>query len=248
MLELMLETEEVDLGSERVARARVGDAVIVFARGPRWRAEAPERRARRMLEALDGEVTALRWGQQVHGTAVLSVQEGAEGTALCVGEGDGLVTATPRVGLLVWTADCVPVLVAGRGVVAAVHAGWRGVAGGILKTAVERLEALLGTCRNDLAVALGPAVGPCCYPVGPEVVAALRAHAVEDGRWLFGDRVDLRGHLAGQAMNLGVGGVVMVGGCTACDPGLASFRRDGPSAGRQLSVVYLTGRCEDEVQ
>jgi len=242
----ILESEEIDLGSERVGRTRVGDAVLVFASGPRFRVEAPEHRARRLLDTLGGEMSALRWCRQVHGTAVLSIRGAGPGTALCAGVGDGLVTSTSRVGLLVWTADCVPVLIAGPGVVAAVHAGWRGTAGGILKTAVERLEALVGVSPNELVVALGSAVGPCCYPVGAEVITALGAHAVDERSWLLDDRADLRGHLAAQARRLGVGDVVMVGGCTACDPGLASYRRDGSSAGRQLSMVYLTGPGTDE--
>jgi YfiH family protein len=151
------------------------------------------------------------------------------------------MTGEPGVGLAVWTADCVPVLISGPGVLAAVHAGWRGSASGILDKALIGLEQHLGARRTELVVALGPAIGACCYPVGPEVIDALGAHGVDRSQWLSDERVDLRGFLGGQARRLGVGQVVTVGGCTACDRGLASYRRDGPRAGRQVSVAYLSG-------
>src|SRR6185436_15261892 len=102
--------------------------------------------------------------RQVHGTTVLEAAPDARPTA------DGLVTA--RAGMLVGivTADCVPVLLVDRErrAAAAVHAGWRGAAAGILEAAVNDLHARFAVEPADLEAAIGPAIGGCCYEVGPE--------------------------------------------------------------------------------
>ena len=161
--------------------------------------------------------------------------------AASVGRCDGLITGEPGIGLATVTADCVPVVAAGDGVVAAVHAGWRGAAAGIVPALLARLRAEYGVAAERLRVALGPAVGPCHYRVGPEVVAALTAALGRDGRWRDGDRVDLRSFVAAQLSASGVAGerIRTVGGCTACDRRLASYRRDGDAAERQWTLVYL---------
>lgn len=157
-----------------------------------------------------------------------------------VGRCDGLVTADVGIGLVVWTADCVPLLIDGGAAVAAIHAGWRGIAAGIVERAVRRLELEYGLPPSAQAVFLGPAVGPDHYQVGGEVVAALERSGVPRSSWLSsGNRVDLRALVAAILRNAGVDEVVPVGGCTACDPGLASFRRDRETAGRQWSMIAL---------
>ncbi len=87
-------------------------------------------------------------------------------------ETDGLVTATPELGLCCFTADCVPILLADprQKVVAAVHSGWRGTVGKIAAEAVKKMVAL-GAKAEDLYAAIGPSIGPCCFEVGPEVQA-----------------------------------------------------------------------------
>ena len=88
-----------------------------------------------------------------------------------LGEGDALIGAAPEGLLGIRTADCVPVLAVDVKcrAVAVVHAGWRGIVGGIVGAAVEAMERELGSRREDLRVAVGPAIGECCYEVGPEV-------------------------------------------------------------------------------
>ena len=161
------------------------------------------------------------------------------------GGGGPLPVAIPRQvhGTRVVTADCVPVLLVdpARRVAAAVHAGWRGTAAGVLEAALGHLEAAYGTGPQDLHAAVGPAIGGCCFEIGPEVIDALRARTGEltaaawlprPGRW----HVDLR-----QAVRLllAAAGVqaTMLGPCTACDGRFHSYRRDGAGAGRQLSFV-----------
>lgn len=232
--------ERVDLDGEQVRRGRVGEATAFLGCGPPRQGE--ERAAR--LERLSASLgLPVRGCSQVHGRTIASLgvpHLGRLEGGLEVGICDGLVTDLPGLLLVVWTADCVPVLIAGGGVVAAIHAGWKGAAGGIVPAAVRRIEVEYGVPPDELRVVLGPAVGACHYPVGEDVVSAL-SHAVRDPRaWLAGDRVDLRRFLALQLEGLGVAGVVRAGPCTACDPDLASYRRDGPMAGRQWSGVVLS--------
>ena len=103
--------------------------------------------------------------RQVHGSQIIRVD--AAGPA---GEADALATGHPGLPLAVRTADCVPLVIHSDSAVAVVHAGWRGLAAGVVERTVEFLSA-----EGDRAnrAAIGPAIGPCCYEVGSEVVTAL---------------------------------------------------------------------------
>ncbi len=217
---------------------------MVFSLGPRWMDREPEERAPGVLAALEPEVEALRWCHQVHGRLLASLSAGDEhplSGAAGVGRCDGLLTADPGVAVMVWTADCVPVLLHGGGVVAAVHAGWRGVVAGVVPTAVRRFELEYGVSAEELHAALGPSVGPCHYEVGQEVLNALSSVDPGGSPWRRGNRVDLRAILGAQLVAAGVlpSAVERVGGCTACDPAMSSYRRDGKKAGRQFSLALI---------
>jgi YfiH family protein len=214
-----------------------GDAVVLFGLGPPLPGGSPERRALRILADLAPALRSIRWARQVHGATVLAVEGGTGDPVACVGEADGLVTSHAGSGLVVWTADCVPVALVGRSVAGMVHAGWRGAAAGIVVAAVRRL-AESGNPPGELRAFLGPAVCGRHYQVGPEVIEALDRGGVPRPVWLDGDHVDLRSLLAAQLAALGVGGVQTVGPCTYDTPGLASYRRDGAAAGRQWSLVF----------
>jgi YfiH family protein len=232
---------EVRLGPERMLSRRIGEATLCFGRGPAAPAATAEERVDAVASALAPGVWAVHWAQQVHGRQLLTVadrEDPGEGSS-CLGSGDGLLTRQPGVAVAVWTADCVPVLLVAEGAVAAVHAGWRGIAAGVVEAAVERLHTLAGGARSAIQAAVGPAVGPCHYPVGEEVVRALASRNVAASPWRHQDRVDLRALVRGCLIALGVTRVELVGGCTACDPYLASYRRDGERAGRNLSLVFL---------
>jgi YfiH family protein len=235
----------LEFGSERAVDRTLEGVRMLFGFGPPRGSASVERRAHRVLEVLQPALGGVRWGQQVHGRvmASLAAEPGRplEGAA-CVGRCDALITAEAGLGVLVWTADCVPVLLAGGGVVAAVHSGWRGCAADIVGVAVRRFASEYGVAPGSLRAALGPAISGPAYPVGREVIDSLARLGLADTGWSDGERVDLRVFLAARLESLGVSRcrIETVGPCTASTPEMASFRRDGAAAGRQWSLVYRT--------
>jgi YfiH family protein len=182
----------------------------------------------------------LRRPQQVHGRGVT---QAARCTGARAPEADAVVSALAGVPVGVVTADCVPLLVATRSgaVVAAIHAGWRGLAQGVVAAAIEALRAEAGASAR-LVAAIGPHIGACCYEVDEPVLAALARP--------FGAGLDaaLRPARPGHAW-LDLGGLARralldagleadaVGdlprACTRCDPArFHSYRREGAAAGR----------------
>ena len=159
-----------------------------------------------------------------------------------VGVCDALLTTEPGVALCVRTADCLPIVVAGGGVIAAVHAGWRGLAADILGATVRRFAAEFGVEAGSLEVVIGVGIGPCHYQVGREVIEALSAPPVAGEGWQGDGRVDLARWAAGRLRATGVGRerILTLPGCTFCTPGYHSYRRDGARAGRQWNAVILT--------
>jgi len=103
-------------------------------------------------------------------------------------QGDALLCAEPGLLLGIQTADCVPILLADpqRRVVAAVHAGWRGTLARIAAKTLGRMQLEFGTRPEDVIAALGPAIGPCCYEVGPEVAQAFSGQFAEAAEWFEG--------------------------------------------------------------
>jgi len=177
--------------------------------------------------------------RQVHGTRVVTLGDGAERP-----EADGLVTSAPCACVGIVTADCVPILMLARRAraVAAVHAGWRGAAAGVVEAALDHLRATFGVEPRDVEIAMGPAIGGCCYEIGPEVRAAFVARTGDVTRdaWTRGadrDLLDLRAAIGLLARRAGVVHVAVLGPCTRCDGGYCSYRRDGGDAGRQVSFI-----------
>ena len=176
---------------------------------------------------------------QVHGDRVVVVENRpAPGETVDAGRCDALVTGLAGVGLVVQTADCVPVLLAGEAAIGAVHAGWRGAAAGVVGAAVAAFLPLAGD-RASVRAWLGPAIGACCYEVGPEVAGRFPAkfsRPSEDRRSLL----DLAGVVRDQLATAGISGenVFVHEGCTKCGGvRFASYRRDREKAGRMIAVV-----------
>jgi len=169
-------------------------------------------------------VRRLAHARQVHGTAILPPP-----TRGAFPEADGIHTDEPGVGCLVLTADCLPVaLVGAEGrAVAMVHAGWKGLAEGVLEAGVRALDG------GVEAAFIGPGAGACCYEVGPEVHARFGT----SGRTL-----DLKGIAAARLRAAGVPAVHDAGLCTMCDPARRFFshRRDRGRTGRQAGIAWST--------
>ena len=116
--------------------------------------------------------------RQTHSAIVARVGRADRGQGLFApvpGERDGLITNEPGVVLTVFSADCTPVLLHDpvHRAVGAVHAGWRGTAGGIAAKAVEAMTSAFGTRPEDIQAAIGPCIGPCCFETGEDVPAAM---------------------------------------------------------------------------
>ncbi len=167
--------------------------------------------------------------KQVHGTRVLVHGAGWDGW-LRVDDADGHLMAQPGAAAIS-IADCVPVLIAHpSGAVAAVHAGWRGVAGGILPEAI-RMFAARGLPADELVVHLGPSICGRCYEVGADVYEQLTGWSTTRPR-----QVDLRALLADQLKQFGVTRWSASGECTKCDNGIFFSHRAG-DAGRQVACI-----------
>jgi len=182
--------------------------------------------------------------RQVHGTTVRRIAalpvEGLmplpdEGVKLP--EADGQATPLRDVAPMVMTADCLPIALAGEGAVAMLHAGWRGLAAGIVAEGVRALREL--GAEGSLEAAIGPGAGPCCYEVGEEVH---REFAGYDGRARRGRNLDLKAIARDQLDAAGVQEVHDIGLCTICsDESLFfSHRRDRGVTGRQAGLAWLS--------
>ncbi len=189
------------------------------------------RRREQMCERL-----GMRWlcsSRQVHGTAVHVVERvtGAGGTPVAI-DADGHATALAGVGMTVLSADCLPVALGCEGAVAMVHAGWRGLAAGVLEQGVLALRELGG--EGEIMAVVGPGAGVCCYEVGAEV------HDAFGGAHRAGANIDLRAIAHERLAAAGVGRVRDADACTICDERFFSHRREGAHAGRQAGVAWLS--------
>ncbi len=198
------------------------------------------REGRDRVRAALHDAGRLHFLQQVHGATVLRAPW--NGTP----EGDAAVAGEPGLLLGIETADCLPVLIVdpGRRVAGAAHAGWRGTAASVVPRTVEALVAE-GSRPEDLVVALGPGIGPCCYEVGEELRDAFGPAGDRFFRLGPGGRphLDVRAINVRQLCESGVpsGRIHNVDECTSCRADLYfSYRRDGRGTGRMISFVGWT--------
>jgi polyphenol oxidase len=180
---------------------------------------------------------------QVHGTTLAWVGEeeagrGAADRESVLREHDGLLTVTPRLGLAVSYADCVPVVLATSGpqgsALATVHAGWRGMLAGIVGKAARELSR-----RGRLAAAVvGPSIGPCCFTVDDGLRARFEARfpgsagATTVDLWACA-RQEL------EAAGLPAEAITVTALCTSSDARFFSHRRDHGATGRHLAIAWL---------
>jgi copper oxidase (laccase) domain-containing protein len=211
------------------------------------------------------EVLGLSWlcaSRQVHGSVVQRVGSvgGVAGEPVAI-DADGHATALAGVGMTVLAADCLPVALARDGAVAMLHAGWRGLAAGVLEQGVralaevddrddarrderdggpvERDDGGRGDRHGGVVAVIGPGAGACCYEVGHEVHAAFGARS-KAGLRRAGRRIDLRAIARERLLEAGVAEVLDAQACTICDERFFSHRREGARAGRQAGVAWLS--------
>ncbi|HUJ57962.1 MAG TPA: peptidoglycan editing factor PgeF [Kofleriaceae bacterium] len=213
--------------------------------GARWgddRERVDENR-RRLAAHAGFAPDQLQITRHVHGTAVWRVGEPLPEPA----EFDGLVTDRAGPVLGAFAADCIPLVLAEpeARVIGAAHAGWRGTIAGIAPNVVARMVEL-GARADRVRVALGPSIGPCCFEVGPEVVAAFRARFGElPGLVVPGphkDHVDLRVAMRASLERAGVRGELIDASppCTRCNPDrFFSYRRDGQDGGVHMAFIAM---------
>jgi len=255
-----------DAGPALVCTALEPVASHFFTTRP-WSLGSPHLRedARAWQEIADGfagDPVRLVRLHQVHGAhAVVADPE------LAPQDADIVLTDDPSLVVVVQAADCVPMLLADRnsGAVAAAHAGWRGLAAGVPRAAVEAMARTFGTDAGDLIVAMGPSIGACCYEVGVDVRRAFEASGVEHrnlDRWFvpaprvttnnpslpglseirrpghefFDGWQSARDQLI--AANVNPAQIFSAELCTASHPAVCcSYRRDGSRAGRLAGAI-----------
>ena len=208
---------------------------------------------RRFFTAIGGSEKRLAVTNQVHGGSVHTVTTADVHTdpyEKAGYEADGLMTDLPGVALMVYAADCVPILFYDpvRRVVAAVHAGWRGTAAGIATAAVDRMKHVYGSQPSDILAAIGPGIGPDCFETHEDVPNAMTAalgtgvlHHIkikENGKF----SVDLK---AINVMRLEQAGldpdhIAVCELCTSCDSDkFWSHRRLGNDRGSMAAAIQL---------
>jgi YfiH family protein len=197
---------------------------------------------RRLAAAAGFDWSRLYTAKQVHGARVAVVVDGTLPDRVAETEADVVVSAVPGTAVGVYTADCVPILVAdGEGRVAAAHAGWRGTVKGVAAAAVEALVSI-GAHREQLRAALGPSICARCFEVGEEVAAEF--DAVVPAAVIR--QPDVKPHVdlweANRRMLVAAGvpptAIDAAPPCTRCEPErFFSFRRDGSGIGQHLSFV-----------
>ncbi len=196
--------------------------------------EAVAENRRRFAAAVGTEPARIPIGLQVH-KADIAVHDAPQEPSpyvdptVTLEEVDGHVVRHPGLAPLVFTADCLPVALAGPGGVAMLHCGWRGLAAGIVARGAALVEAA--------SAAIGPGIGPCCYEVGPEVLDAFAdlGEGIVDGRLLDLPEVARR-----TLARAGVERVQSADLCTFCEAELFfSHRRDRGRTGRMGSVAWI---------
>lgn len=194
---------------------------------------------KRVLEAFELDLGTWTSAEQVHGTVVKEITlddqgAGSHGHDTAVAGADGLVTSAPGIALVALAADCVPILIADpeRRRVGVVHAGWRGTVAGVIEHAVQAFEPTAST-----VAVVGPAIGPCCYEVGPGVIEPAVARFGE--RVVHGSHLDLWEATTLALRDAGVPLVLLSALCTRCEPNRFFSHRAG-ATGRHALVAAVS--------
>lgn len=202
------------------------------------------------MQAFGMQDRVLVRARQVHGVGVIQADRdaGAVRAEPPFADGDALLTGDPAQAVSVRVADCAPVLLADpeARLVAAVHAGWRGVVGGVVSATMRALVGR-GARPDRMVAAVGPCIGRAAFEVGLEVVeafvaAGLSGHALVVPETPGKGRADLQGAIRQQLQTLGLRGAAIDSAtvCTLSTPESEfSFRREGARSGRMAAIIGL---------
>ncbi len=209
--------------------------------------------------AIDFDPESIIGLRQIHGSKVIEVHTSDRGRGAIpgsesMGAADALITRVPDVTLMTLHADCLPILLVDpdTAAVAAVHAGWRGTVEDVAGATVHALESTFGSDPSTLVAFLGPAIGPCCYEVGEEVIESWRLQAADSANDSLAETngslcLDLR--RANQFLltraGVGVENIEISEICTKCDNDhWFSHRGQGADTGRFAAFIALSGESE----
>jgi hypothetical protein len=206
----------------------------------------------RVLGISPGSFTTV---QQVHGHNVKIITEELKGSGAvnhdpAISEADAMVTNVPDACLLVLQADCVPVLLFDpqKRVIGAAHAGWKGTIRLVAQRVVSEMQEKFGCLPQNIVVGIGPAIGPCCFEVGPEVIAQAKSIFREKRGFISKETLDGKGYFnlweanKMQLIQMGipVGNIEVAGTCTSCRHNIFfSARRQGRKTGRFGAGIML---------
>ena len=176
------------------------------------------------------DYTKIVFANQVHGTSVkkVSTKDCGKTIELC----DGLITNDKNIFLCIFTADCMPIFFASRdySVVAMVHAGWRGLAGGIIESAIIRFLEDFGISSQDIFAYMGPHISKCCYQVGNELRKAFNRPSDEE-------YFSLSQEAKSQMKKLGIKRMFVNSHCTCHEYEMFHSYRREPTDKRMMSII-----------
>lgn len=196
---------------------------------------AENQRTVERIASEDGTPRRLLIGTQVHESSVAAHVEGFD--EVNVDGVDAHVTDRRDLAIAVCTADCVPVALLAPWGVGVAHAGWRGLAGGVIGGTVGELLSLADEAADPATISafIGPCAGACCYEVGEEVHAAFTGWPGHDPE---GRTIDLAALAAAALEHEGVGEIHVAGRCTICDDRYFSHRGSDGTTGRQAGIAW----------
>ena len=203
---------------------------------------------KRLVDALGIPLSHLTLAQQIHSGNVTVISEemrgqGSRSNDDAISETDAMVTDIPGICLAVLVADCVPLLFfdPSKRVIGVAHAGWKGTVHGIGPKTVRVMETAFGSSAQDILVGMGPSIGPCCYQVGPEVIARVEDNFDAGGGYILHESnrgtgyFDLWKANLGQLVGAGIkpNNVEMANTCTNHNPDrFFSYRKQEGDTGR----------------
>ncbi len=206
----------------------------------------------KVSEIFEVDISSIVKSTQIHKDEIVEINEAHKGMGIVreteINNGDGIYTLKKGIPLCIFSADCVPILIAdkNKNAVFAVHAGWRGTALDITGKAVKLLKEKTGCKNEDIICAIGPAIDMCCFEVSFDVIDALgKIYSVEEccykkenGKYML----DLKKFNKLLLMKEGVlaENISVSNYCTKCEEELFhSFRRSGAAAGRNAAFIML---------